>query len=640
MNLLNKYYHIITGIFVFIVYLLTIAPSVIQIDSGELAAVQTTLGIAHPTGYPIYTMIGYLFSLLPLPFTKIFQLNLLAAIYCSSAVSVFAFTIKYTLDNWSSFTKQVKPEAEKSKKKKKEKIAVENVETFSEPSKIISAIFGSLVLAFSRTFWFQSTSVEVYSLHVLLISIIILFLLNAYIISEKENETKIWFYFAVVLSLGFTNHMTTLLILPGVAYLYFLRYKLSKASVKRVLLMIGIFIPVLVVIYAYLPISTSQKPILNWGNPIDLERILRHVSGKQYQVWLFSSTEAAEKQLVYFFESLPGEFSYVLILSVIGMIVSLFKARRLFFFLLITFLSTVLYSINYDINDIDAYFLLAYFVLAFFAALSAFNILNQKNISQKISSLILTVFLIILFYLNFGKVNQSAVYTFEDYTKELIGSVPENSIILSYQWDYWLSASYYYQLVENYRRDVTIIDKELLRRSWYYDQLDNYDPELLKNLKPEIDRFRTALRPFERDEKFDANLLESLFRKIMTGIVAENIEQRDIYIAPELFENEMQKGEFILPEGYLLVPDLFLLKVVQNKNYIPAAEPDFTIRFPSNRNIYIDNIERIVGASLSRRALYEMSFGMNDRAKIYVMKIINEFPNYKVPPVLMKLLQN
>ena len=640
MNLFKKYYHIITGIFVFIVYLLTIAPSVIQIDSGELAAVQTTLGIAHPSGYPLYTMIGYLFSLLPLPFTKIFQLNLLAAIYCSSAVSVFAFTIKYTLDNWTSFAKQVKPETEKSKKKKKEKIAEENVETFSEPSKIISAIFGSLVLAFSRTFWFQSTSVEVYSLHVLLISIIILFLLKAFIISEKENKTKIWFYFAVVLALGFTNHMTTLLILPGVAYLYFLRYKLSKASVKRIVLMIGIFIPVLVVIYAYLPISAAQKPTLNWGNPIDIERILRHVSGKQYQVWLFSSTEAAEKQLVYFFKSLPGEFSFILILSVIGMIVSLFKARRLFFFLLITFLSTVLYSINYDINDIDAYFLLAYFVLAFFAALSAFNILNQKNISQKISSLIPTVFLIILFYLNFGKVNQSAVYTFEDYTKELIGSVPENSIILSYQWDYWLSATYYYQFVENYRRDVTIIDKELLRRTWYYDQLDNYDPGLLKNLNPNIERFRAALRPFERDEKFDANLLESLFRKIMTGIVAENIEQRDIYIAPELFENEMQKGEFILPEGYSLVPDLFLLKVVQNKDYIPAAEPDFAIRFPSNRNIYIDNIERIVGASLTRRAFYEMNFGMNDKAKIYVMKIINEFPNYKVPPVLMKLLQN
>lgn len=639
MNLFKKYYHIITGIFVFIVYLFTLAPSVIQIDSGELAAVQVTLGIAHPTGYPLYTMIGYLFSLLPLPFTKIFQLNLLAAIYCAAAVTVFITAIKFTLDNWTNFTKPVSPITGKSRKKKKEKIAADKSESLSELSKIISAIFGGLALAFSKTFWFQCTSVEVYSLHLLLISTIILFLLRAFITSAQENETKIWFYFAVLLALGFTNHMTTLLILPGVAYLYFLRYKLNSSSMKRVVLMILIFIPVLVLIYAYLPIRAAQDPNLNWGNPVDWERIIRHISGHQYQVWLFSSTEAAKKQLVYFIESLSGEFTFVLILSLIGMFFSFIKSRRLFVFLTITFLTTVLYSINYDINDIDAYFLLAYIVLAFFAALSALNILNQLNISPKISILILAVFLTLQFYLNFGRVTQHGVYTFEDYTKELIGSVPEHSIILSYQWDYFISASYYYQFVEDYRRDVTIIDKELLRRTWYFDQLNNYDPDLLKNMRADVDLFKSALLPFERNEKFDPNLLESLFRKILTGIVSENVEQRDIYIAPELFENEMQRGEFNLPEGYTLVPDLLLFKVVNSQNYIPASNPDFTIRFPSNRNIYIDNIERIIGASLARRAMYEMNFGMNDKAKIYAAKILNDFPNYKLPPVLMQLLQ-
>ena len=640
MNLFKKYYHIITGIFVFLVYLFTLAPSVIQIDSGELAAVQATLGIAHPTGYPLYTLVGYLFSILPLPFTKIFQLNILAAIYCAISVLVFVTTIKFTLDNWTSFNKLVKSETDKSKKQKKGKIEKEKIESFLELSKIISAVFGGLVLAFSKTFWFQSTSVEVYSLHVLLISIIIFFLLKAFIISTKEKESKIWFYFALVLALGFTNHMTTLLILPGIAYLYLARYKPSSSSFKRIVLMIGIFIPVLILIYSYLPIRASQSPVLNWGNTIDLERILRHVSGKQYQVWLFSSTEAAKKQLVYFIESLPGEFTFVLILAVAGMIFSLIKARRLFIFLLITFLSTVLYSINYDINDIDAYFLLAYIVLAFFAAIGVLSIINRKNISLKLLISILMLFLVIQVYVNFAKVNQSEVYTFEDYTKELIDSVPENSIIMSYQWDYFISASYYYQHVEGYRNDVTIIDKELLRRSWYFNQLDNNNPDLLKNLRSDIDHFKTALRPFERNETFNANLLESLFRKIMTGIVAENIDQRDIYIAQELYENEMQRGEFSLPPGYTLAPDLFLLKVTKEKNYIPAADPNFTIRFPANGNIYIDNIQKIVGAALARRAIYEMNFGMTDKAKLYVDKIINEFPNYKLPPALAQLVKN
>ena len=89
MKILKKYFAFLTGIVVFIIYLFTLAPSVIQIDTGELAAVQATLGIAHPTGYPLFTISGYLFLLIPLPFTKIFQANLLAAIYCSAGIGFF-----------------------------------------------------------------------------------------------------------------------------------------------------------------------------------------------------------------------------------------------------------------------------------------------------------------------------------------------------------------------------------------------------------------------------------------------------------------------------------------------------------------------------------------------------------------------
>ena len=73
--ILRKHYAIATAAIVFIIYLFTLAPSVIQIDSGELAAVQATLGIAHPTGYPLFTMLGYLFLKIPLPFAKIYQAN-------------------------------------------------------------------------------------------------------------------------------------------------------------------------------------------------------------------------------------------------------------------------------------------------------------------------------------------------------------------------------------------------------------------------------------------------------------------------------------------------------------------------------------------------------------------------------------
>ena len=51
---------------IFGVYLQTLARTVGFIDSGELATVPFVLGIAHPTGYPFWTLLARLFTLLPL----------------------------------------------------------------------------------------------------------------------------------------------------------------------------------------------------------------------------------------------------------------------------------------------------------------------------------------------------------------------------------------------------------------------------------------------------------------------------------------------------------------------------------------------------------------------------------------------
>ncbi len=637
----RRYYYLLTAFFVFVVYLFTMAPSVVQIDSGELAAVQITLGIAHPTGYPLFTIIGFLFSLIPLPFTKIFQMNLLAAIYCSASVGVFVYTVKLVLDNLGLFNPKENVKKDKTKKlKKKDKSKKETASTndnvIPDNIKYLSAVFGGLILAFSKTFWFQSTSVEVYSLHLLLITLVILFLFKAFISSINNDKTFQWIIFALFLALGFTNHMTTLLILPGVAYLYFSRYGLNLSSVKRVVLMILFFILVLVIFYSYLPISASQSPLLNWGNPIDFERILRHISGKQYQVWLFSSTAAAKKQFVHFVETLPAEFSISLIIAAIGLFAAFRKAKRFFIFLIITFLFTILYSINYDIHDIDSYFLLAYICLAFFTIFGVLKLyeITGKNKNVLILPGLLLVSLIIQFYSNFDKVNQHGIYTFEDYTKAVVGSVTEDAIIFSYQWDYFISSFYYYKNVEDYRKDVAVIDKELLRRSWYYNQLSNAFPGLFDGVQNDVNEFLIALVPFERSETFDSQKLETHFRRIMTGLVATNIDEKDIYVAPEIFEQEMQRGEFVLPEGYILVPDLFLFKVAKGNRYYPASDFNYKIRFPEKRNHYITMIENFVGTMLSRRALYEIKFAQSERAKYYVQKIIENLPNYKLPPVL------
>lgn len=645
MKFFEKYYWVLTALTVFIIFLTTLAPTVIQIDSGELSAVQTTLGIAHPTGYPLFTILGYVFSLIPLPFRDIYKLNLLAAIWCAASTGIFVYTAKYVLDNLHYFAPaKILTKGKQLKKKKKQVIEKPNATSLPENKKYIAAISGGLILAFSKTFWLQSTSVEVYSLHIFLISSIILFLIKAYVEESSIGKlSKNWILFTVFLALGFTNHMTTLLILPASAYLFFNKFGFNKKSLKKIFLLFLIFIPILIVFYSYLPLRAEQNPTFNWGNPVDFEKIVRHISGKQYQVWLFSSTEAAKKQLIYFIDSLFPEFSANLFIVLVGIIFSFIYAKRFAIFVLISFITTILYSINYDINDIDSYFLLAYISIAFFSVFGTVKLLSMlkfKSYPYSLGILLIAVFILLPAYFNYSKVNRSSNYAYEDYTKELIGSVSSNAVIFSYQWDYFISASYYLQFVENYRKDVVIIDKELLRRSWYYNQLENIHPEVVKGIKTEINMFLNALKPFENNEKYDPNLLERLYRNLMTNLVRTNIQKRDFYIAPELFENEMQRGEFTLPEGYTMVPDIFLFKVVGTTDYIPAADPDFTLRLPDSRDVYLNQIElSFVCPMLIRRALYELKFDKVDKAKLYVEKVERDFPDYKIPAELEQVIK-
>ncbi len=101
----TKRLNFLIGFFVFLVtfavFIKTLAPTVWFIDSGELAAVASTLGIAHPTGYPLFTLIGHLFSILPISKSEVYNLNLMSAFFCSLASFMFVFFLNYVLKHQS-----------------------------------------------------------------------------------------------------------------------------------------------------------------------------------------------------------------------------------------------------------------------------------------------------------------------------------------------------------------------------------------------------------------------------------------------------------------------------------------------------------------------------------------------------------
>ena len=100
----------------FVFYVLTLAPSVVFIDSGELATGAATLGIAHPTGYPLFSLVGYLFTHLPIGGSMVYKANLMAAFFCAAGAGAFTLLIQFILS--SSFPVSTQLPAGASRRKR------------------------------------------------------------------------------------------------------------------------------------------------------------------------------------------------------------------------------------------------------------------------------------------------------------------------------------------------------------------------------------------------------------------------------------------------------------------------------------------------------------------------------------------
>ncbi len=70
-----------------VVYVRTLLPGVSFGDWAEAEMIPARLGILHPTGYPLYSLVGTLFSLIPIE-SVAYRANLLSAVAAAAAVGV------------------------------------------------------------------------------------------------------------------------------------------------------------------------------------------------------------------------------------------------------------------------------------------------------------------------------------------------------------------------------------------------------------------------------------------------------------------------------------------------------------------------------------------------------------------------
>ena len=266
---LNRYFIIgLIGLSL-LVYILTLAPTVLLADAGEFQFVPWLPGIAHPTGYPLYILLGWLFSHL-LPFGEVaWRLNLFSAVAGAATIPI-VYLISQTL------TTRIWPEIPPGVHR-------------------LIAAGAALTFAFSHTFWSQVIIAEVYGLHALFVALVLWACLSLPkpAAPSPGSGSSLSFKAAWKLSLIFgfslTHHRTMALMIPAILlYLWLSGWRkltlgdgLKLALVGALPSLLYLYLPLIAprVPYAQLQLSPTQTLILYEPT---FNGFLKHILGQVF----------------------------------------------------------------------------------------------------------------------------------------------------------------------------------------------------------------------------------------------------------------------------------------------------------------------------------------------------------------------
>lgn len=636
---LKHIFGIAAGVICLVLYIVTLYPGVGFMDSGELAAAAYTFGVPHPTGYPLFLLIGFIVTHLPLPGSAVYRLNLLSAIEAAAAVVITYYSAliitKYVIHKLLS-APQKKQAAKKEKKPAQEESAAKPKRDAEEYNTLayLLASAAAICTGLARTFWLDAVQVEVYALHSVFISLIVLYLLKI-MVSLNEPDKKNWAVLFVLLGLSFSNHLTTMFILPGLLYVFYLQFKAAKVFAKKVIPLTLLVIPGLL-LYAVLVIASSAGPYLNWSDLSNVSNLFGHLRGADYSQLMFSSTSKFGKNAGDFFSNLPGELAIIPLVFSAAALLLLWKTFRNFvIFILISVVFNLLYAFNYNIVDINTYYLLVFFQLGVILPAGILHVLSFGNpaamltgtdepkkslLKAVIVSLILVVFSAAY---NFKECDNSSNYANVDFTVNAINSVENNAVIISYDWAYLYSGSLYYQLAEKLRPDVKIFNIKFLAVDWYLKTISKFYPDLYEGIRPQAEEY---LKVYGQSDKVKAPKLAALvgafIEKCFTGY--------PLYITVDLVLAKETK-QFV--DRYAMKPVGLLYKIESKGSpYDPNAGAnalDFKYRKIEPNTPQKIQLQRVIPGMYFETAYYHYNNKNFEVSLKFLDKSLEIDPNFK-----------
>jgi transmembrane protein TMEM260 (protein O-mannosyltransferase) len=475
-NLSSRIVNLAVGTFALGIYLVTLAPTITWrnngADSGDLVSAAFTLGIPHPTGYPLFTILASFLSHLPFG-EPAKNVNVLSALVSAGTIVLICALGREFLQDPNSFSRWIPPSF-------------------------------ATAFAFAPALWSQATIAEVNALAT--------FFATALIATLLSDSPRRLYYAAAIFGLGLAHHLTIVLLVPfALILLASERWRLAQILLSLCILIMPLLL------YLYLPIRASAHPLINWGDPESLDGFLWVVGGGPYHLYLFSLTLG---------ETLARVASTAGFLidqfTVLGVGLGLWGAaqmgmrsdnstRRRFVALLSAFTLPIVYAVVYGSRDSFIYLLPAFLVFLLWMMYGASDLTTRAKLLQdtvakrQVGStsaimlrsqpvvllgaivLLLTFFPLYNLVVNFGTLNVSSDHSAYDYATKIFNDMPRQSVIIADGDEHLFSLQYYRNVVAPHS-EVVVVSEELLQFSWYFDQMRQMIPGINASALDTTDR--------------------------------------------------------------------------------------------------------------------------------------------------------
>jgi len=456
----------------FVVYLRTLAPTVYGLDSAELATAAYTLGLLRSPGYPLYLLVGKLFTYLPWGDVG-YRMNLMSAVFGAMTV-VLLYRIVYHL-----------------------------------VGRPLIAATVALFFAFTYYFWAASVVAEVYTLYAFLMACLILLLLAW----SRTGDSRLLYAVAFIYGLSFSNTPVAALLAPGLAF-FTLATDRRQVLKPGNILTIALFFALGLSVYLYFPLRYLADPPFNYVGQYDgtghfwkvnltsWSGLWWLISGGPFTDLMFSYSlpEVGLESLRYVYQLWGNFLAIGLAFGLLGLIISFRENRKTCLFLSLLFLTHGTFFINYRVVDKQTMFLPTFLSWAIWIGWGYKAVLEGVaerkagaggailggRWSQGVAVLLVAI-VVMTFFLNFHYVDVSDDWRARALAEALLAEVQPGALVFGS----WASAAplHYLQLVEGQRPDVTVVNRFFIDHrdleEWIQREIDTrpiysaeYDPGL------------------------------------------------------------------------------------------------------------------------------------------------------------------